>query len=119
MEVQIRESKASNSPVTQERLIALIDLTFKEVTAENNGKVSNNSIVHGILEKLNAHSSLYKYVISITSIETDESITDSNFQLSSAIGSSWNTKKDGLFNHIFENDSTGIKYLITVIWISK
>ena len=70
-----------------------------------------------VLTKLNLNSSQYKYIISITSLTTKDSSTDT--KITNDVGALWSPKKDGLVNFQLVNSVTNTQYLGTIFFIFK
>lgn len=113
MDFEIGQEKTSNAPIPRDKLSELIKTSHEKSSIEQ--------LVTSVLEQLNSHSSLYKYVVSVTTLETgSENVSNEACMMSNAIGASWNSRKDGLFNYeLPDNEREGVKHLITVIWIAK
>ncbi|QLL32339.1 hypothetical protein HG536_0C05080 [Torulaspora globosa] len=122
MEFQILEDKVSNCPVPKVKLIDVIETCHLSAMAEEGIREGATSVVdvflRKLLEQLNKHSTLYKYVVSMTSLSADGS--RGQLSMANAVSASWNSKKDGLFNYVLDDaETSGKQYLITVIWIAK
>lgn len=119
MNFETGQDKTSNAPIPRDKLSELIRLTYEKL--EKNGNASKDQLLRSLLEQLNSHSSLYKYIVSISTLETQPEAADAeNCTMSNAIGASWNSRKDGLFNYdLPDNERRGVKHLVTVIWVAK
>lgn len=119
MDFEIGEAKASNAPIPEDKLSELIKTTYENL--KENGDSSVDKLLQKLLTQLNSHSSFYKYIVSISTLETKgESTSNENCNMSNAIGASWNPRKDGLFNYNLSDDAdSNIKHLVTVIWVAK
>ncbi|CAR27086.1 hypothetical protein ZYGR_0I03600 [Zygosaccharomyces rouxii] len=119
MNFETGQDKTSNAPIPKDKLSELIKSTYDNL--ERSGNASVDQLLKSLLEQLNSHSSLYKYIVSISTLETgSETIDSENCTMSNAIGASWNSRKDGLFNYdLPDNEHRGVKHLVTVIWVAK
>ncbi|QLG73257.1 hypothetical protein HG535_0E03410 [Zygotorulaspora mrakii] len=128
MEFQCIEDRAQNAPLPENKLIDLIETCY--VTSKNETKSDQNAILverflKYILEQLNKHSSLYKYIVSMTCLkslvdEEDSDSVDGNFTMINSVGTSWNPKKDGLFNYTVRSaERPRQQFLVTIIWVYK
>ncbi|AQZ10221.1 TDA2 (YER071C) [Zygosaccharomyces parabailii] len=118
MEFETSQDKTSNSPIPRDKLAALIRSTY--TTLQEQGTASVDQLLQRVLEHLNAHSSFYKYIVSVTTLESRlEPHNSEDCTMSNAIGASWNSRKDGLFNYDLPDEQKGVKHLVTVIWVAK
>ncbi|EJS43970.1 YER071C [Saccharomyces arboricola H-6] len=124
MEIEIKDGRSDNLPLPKDKLVALIQESYDTIGVNNEDgpstKPNSNTLIKSILEKLEKHSSLYKYVASVTTLyigELDE--VSKNFSLKNDIGASWQSKKDGIFNHKLEDKNNNRCYLITILWLHK
>lgn len=132
MEFATNQDKVNNSPIPQDKLIDLIQTSYISTIAEEHSEQAESIIdrfLKHILEQLNKHSSLYKYVVSLTTLKTVQESeekysggdgSDDNFAMANAVGASWNSKKDGLFNYTVKDEEyPNQQHLVTIIWVSK
>lgn len=132
MEFETNQDKVTNSPIPQDKLIDLIQTSYNSIIAEDHNEQAQSIIdrfLKRILEQLNKHSSLYKYVVSLTTLKTVQESeethsegdgSDDNFTMANAVGASWNSKKDGLFNYTVKDEEyPNQQHLVTIIWVSK
>lgn len=112
MVIEKIDDKSSNSPLTAPRLIDLIESQFSE------SQVSADTLIQHILESLNKHSSQYKYIVSVTSIDIPTE-SPSSCEIDNKFGASWNAKKDGFLTHVLEDKHAGKNHVVSVAWLSK
>lgn len=119
MEFEAHQDKTSNAPIPREKLSELIRSTYADLKGEDGTLI--NELLKKILEQLNTHSSFYKYIVSITTLENrSEHLSSDECTMSNAIGASWNSRKDGLFNcDLPDKEHEGVKHLVTVLWVAK
>ncbi|SCU82545.1 LANO_0B06656g1_1 [Lachancea nothofagi CBS 11611] len=110
--VQVNSSPSSNEyPVNAEKLTSIIE------TCLSDSSLGPETHTNLILTELSKSSSVHKFVVSVTRVDSSKG---SHFDLGieSHIGGYWNKTKDGVVSHTVE-PSPGIHYLVTVIWVSK
>lgn len=124
MEIEIHDGRSDNSPLPQEKLISFIQESHDTIRDDNETDLStkplSNPLIKSILEKLEKHSSLYKYIVSVTTLDLEEPTEGgSKFSFKNDIGASWQSKKDGIFNYKLEDVDGKRCYLITILWLHK
>lgn len=115
MEFQTGQDKVANAPVSQDKLVELIETSYVAAGASPGQGSVKDKFLTKVLEQLVQHSSQYKYVISMTSLKGEAK--DNDVSMSNDIGAAWNSKKDGFYNYTLANNDE--KFLVTVFWISK
>lgn len=117
MNLEIKENSLDNAPLPEEKLLDLINFTYGEIQNDNSVFITDD-LIQKILEMLNKHSSLYKYIVSVTTVNN---VSDQNdLKISNTFGASWSPKKDGQFScGIKDENDSSIQYLVSIIWISK
>lgn len=117
MEFQTGQDKVANAPVSQDKLVELIETSYVAAGASPGEGSVKDKFLTKFLEQLVQHSSQYKYVISMTSLKGEANPKDYDVSMSNDIGAAWNSKKDGFYNYTLANNDE--KFLVTVFWISK
>lgn len=102
---------SSEYPIAPEKLSLTIEECLQKTPDDP------DAYTESLLKELNKASSAHKFVVSVTTIGPT---LDTNFDLSisSHIGGSWNKTKDGTYTHGLECKN-GMRYLVTVVWISR
>ena len=117
MQIEIKDGRSDNSPLPERKLVTLIQESYDSLKDDNEINLStestSNLLIKLVLEKLEKHSSLYKYIASVTTLNI-EGLNEEN-----AIGASWESKKDGIFNYKLEDKNSNECYLITILWLHK
>lgn len=116
MEVETSSGKLETSLCPKERLVDIIESSFREMSFDNfNNQTFNNELIKCILEKLEASFSSHKHIVSISNIETTSL---KHLNMTNAMGASWNSKKDGFFVHHISDPEHELQLIATLIWIS-
>ncbi|QHS72857.1 Tda2p [Saccharomyces paradoxus] len=124
MQIEIKDGRSDNSPLPEEKLVWLIQESYDSLRDDNETDPSTKSIsnllIKLVLEKLEKHSSLYKYIVTVTTLDIGElSGGTANFSLKNDTGASWQSKKDGIFNYKLEDENDAKCYLMTILWLHK
>lgn len=124
MQIEIKDGRSDNSPLPEEKLVLLIQESYDSLRDDNETDPSTKSIsnllIKLVLEKLEKHSSLYKYIVTVTTLDIGElSGGTANFSLKNDMGASWQSKKDGIFNYKLEDKDDAKCYLMTILWLHK
>ncbi|CAI4878459.1 CHS_3a_G0015160.mRNA.1.CDS.1 [Saccharomyces cerevisiae] len=124
MQVEIKDGRSDNSPLPERKLVTLIQESYDSLKDDNEINLStestSNLLIKLVLEKLEKHSSLYKYIASVTTLNIEGlNEENANFSLKNDIGASWESKKDGIFNYKLEDKNSNECYLITILWLHK
>ncbi|CCE64921.1 hypothetical protein TPHA_0J00990 [Tetrapisispora phaffii CBS 4417] len=122
MSVEIEGSKLENCPLNKDKLVELIETCYEKLK----DNFENDKFIQEILSSLNSHSSIYKYIVTITGLDINN-LNDNNMNLNivNSFGASWSPKKDGLYNYVINKENEDSEQqkmsqlLITIIWISK
>ncbi|CCH60272.1 hypothetical protein TBLA_0C04760 [Henningerozyma blattae CBS 6284] len=126
MNVQLKDSRVDNSPISEKRLVDLFETQFSHLIDQDTypGDIKD-LLTNKILQHLNKHSSRFKYIVTITTIHSFGKPSDKHsnnihdLEIENSIGTSWNSKKDGLFNYQINDSNENMAYLITLLWIAK
>ncbi|CAI4060379.1 hypothetical protein SKDZ_05G1480 [Saccharomyces kudriavzevii ZP591] len=124
VKIEIKDGRSENLLLPKEKLISLVQESYDRIRDNNEIDFStesiSNALIKLILEKLEKHSSLYKYIASLTTLNFEELTEEGiNFSLKNDIGASWQSKKDGMFNYKLEDKDNNRCYLITILWLHK
>ncbi|CAI4060292.1 Tda2p SKDI_05G1480 [Saccharomyces kudriavzevii IFO 1802] len=124
VKIEIKDGRSENLLLPKEKLISLVRESYDSIRDNNEIDFStesiSNALIKLILEKLEKHSSLYKYIVSLTTLNFEELTEEGiNFSLKNDIGASWQSKKDGMFNYKLEDKDNNRCYLITILWLHK
>ncbi|CAI4038544.1 hypothetical protein SMKI_05G1550 [Saccharomyces mikatae IFO 1815] len=124
LEVEIKDGKSENSPLPEEKLVSLIQESYDSLRdsheIDSSTEPISNPLIKLVLEKLERHSSLYKYIVSVTTLDVGDLNEGANdFSLRNDTGASWQSKRDGIFNYKLESQNNNTCYLITILWLHK
>lgn len=106
--VEDPEKCTLNGPIARERLIAILESTFHNVT---DVEVSTRSL----LDQLNCTSSKHKFVVNVLKISKVD-VDSTDLDIDNFTGFSWNEELDGAFHHQLEGDHQTL--MVSVYWIS-
>ncbi|CCK72784.1 Tda2p KNAG_0L01640 [Huiozyma naganishii CBS 8797] len=120
MLVEVGEGKSSNGPLAKEKLVELIDAVYQKITPEtrHDEQSVKGQLIRGTLTALQAESSLYKYIVTVSTVSV---AGDPDLRVSNTLGASWNAKRDGFHvqEFTYEGDGSVVKYLVTVLWLRQ
>ncbi|CCD25308.1 Tda2p NDAI_0E04910 [Naumovozyma dairenensis CBS 421] len=123
MNVQVEEVDLSQAPFSSEKLIDFIESSYDSIVNADDESALKDIWIRNILQRLNKFSSSYKYVVSMTCLESSkDQNTQNNYSISTSFGAIWNPQKDGQFTYRINSkhsDTLDKEYMFTIMWIYK